>query len=495
LIRRVLALVHAWLILDFFGANRRSGEQGSSLTTAVYGQSFIGLVFAAILLPDRSDGSGYVAYAAANLSLSTLLMGIAALADPARAQRARADEVLLRTTPIGRAAVLLARALHAGFALCTVTIGIALPPAILSYWCAGGQLWVVPAYLLVACVLAGLVSGALTVLSDAAALLLGQARGQLVTASFRGLLLAGGFVGFALCLRHLRGTADDLPFGRTGALLWPPYWGARWLHDPAGAAGFALALAGGAAVLAAAALALQRLPARAAPRIGASWLARLDRRLAGAGPLLGVTAFTSAMMYRSPSFRAKALPILLLPAAMVALAMWQADARQQSILLGVTLQLPAIYLPILVAFLAPADEEKSGWVFATSPLTGDLSVPRHAALLSLTTHVLTPVHAIAFAILCCTRIGLGTAALLSAFSWGAAVIVARFVLRGLPVVPFTDESEGTSIDGGSVFALAFVLGIGGGALAAFAGTPWAVLCAIAAAAAAARCLLRRPDHA
>ena len=490
--RRIRALVHAWLILDFFGANRRSGEQGSSLTTAVYGQSFIGLLFAAILLPDRSDGSGFVAYAAANLSLSTLLMGIAALADPARAQRARADEVLLRTAPIGRVAVLLARVLHAGFALCTVTIGISLPPAILSFWCSGGQLWVVPAYLVVACVLAGLVSGALTVLSDAAALVLGPARGQLVTASFRGLLLAGGFVGFALCLRHLRGTAAELPFGRTGAMLWPPYWGARWLHDPRGGWRFALALAGCAAVLAATAIALQRVPARTVQRVGASWLARLDRRLVGEGPLLGLTAFTSAMLYRSPSFRAKVLPILLLPAAMVVLAMWQADARQQSILLGVTLQLPAIYLPILVAFLAQADEEKSGWVFATSPLIPDPSAPRHAALVSLTTHVLTPVHAISFAILCCTQVALGTAVVLSAFSWGAAVIVARIVLQGLEVVPFTDVSEGMSIDGGSVFALAFVLGLAGGVLAAFAGTPWAVLCAIATAAAAARVLLRRP---
>ena len=133
----VLALVHAWLILDFFGDSRRRGSQGSTLTTAICGQSFVGLLFAVVTLPMRTDGSVFVAFAAANLSLSSLLLGIGALADPQRAARVRADEVLVRTAPVGRGMLTLARLLHVGFSTGLVTIGMALPAAILSYWVSG----------------------------------------------------------------------------------------------------------------------------------------------------------------------------------------------------------------------------------------------------------------------------------------------------------------------------------------------------------------------
>ena len=47
--RAVTALVHAWLVLDFFGDSRRTGHGGSTLTTAACTNSFLGLVLAALL--------------------------------------------------------------------------------------------------------------------------------------------------------------------------------------------------------------------------------------------------------------------------------------------------------------------------------------------------------------------------------------------------------------------------------------------------------------
>ena len=73
--RAIRALVGTWLLLDFFGEGRSSGKS-SSLTTAVFGQAFVVLVFAALLFPDVP----LCAYAAANLSLSTTFAGLGALA-------------------------------------------------------------------------------------------------------------------------------------------------------------------------------------------------------------------------------------------------------------------------------------------------------------------------------------------------------------------------------------------------------------------------------
>ena len=81
---KIAALARTWLVLDFFGDARRAGKgHGSSLTTTIFAQSFLALVFATLLYPDVPP----VPFAAANLCLSTLLVAIGALGDEARPNR------------------------------------------------------------------------------------------------------------------------------------------------------------------------------------------------------------------------------------------------------------------------------------------------------------------------------------------------------------------------------------------------------------------------
>ena len=109
--------------------------------------------------------------------------------------------------------------------------------------------------------------------------LLGPIRAQLVAGTLKALLLAGGMLGFVASLPHLEATADALPFGRLGALCWPPYWAARLVEQPIAAGVFWLPLAGAAAVLLAAATLVNRLrPTRVQGRPShRGILARLDR--------------------------------------------------------------------------------------------------------------------------------------------------------------------------------------------------------------------------
>ena len=73
---QIATLVQAWLLLDFFGDARRSGtDSGSSLTTTIMWQALLAFGFAILLYPDVPP----VPFAAANLCLSTLLVGVGSL--------------------------------------------------------------------------------------------------------------------------------------------------------------------------------------------------------------------------------------------------------------------------------------------------------------------------------------------------------------------------------------------------------------------------------
>jgi hypothetical protein len=242
---------------------------------------------------------------------------------------------------------------------------------------------------------------------------------------------------------------------------------------------------------------LQRAPrssARHALRGG--WLAALDRRFAGGGPLLGVTAFTSIQLYRSAGFRARVLPILLLPAALIAMTLWNAPAAHRLVLLGVALQLPAAYMPLLIAFLPAADEERTRWVFQTSPLGSpgngrEIALARQAALVSLATHVLLPSQLLAVVVLLLSSTGLVATAALASFSFGAGVLATRLALRDLPCLPFTEEREGTAVEMSDLLGIGLLLGLAGGLFALVAREPWALLPGALVALAAVRLLLRR----
>lgn len=457
--RAARALVHAWLVLDFFGDSRRTGGQGSTLTTTVFTQAFLSLVFAAILYPDIPP----VPFAAANLSLSTLLMGVGALGDEPRAQRYLADRVLVATAPLPRATVAAARALHGAFFVCLLTLGMALAPAILLGFLLG-EPWVVPGYAALACLLAGLMTGGLTVLLDVARLVIGPARAALLSGTLKALLLAFGVVAFATCLRLLDGTAEDLPFGRLGAELFPPYWAARWLNAPVADLRYLGALVSLGAVLWIAGLLVPLRERASTARHGRRGpLLAMLHAFAGSGPLRGLGEFTARMIYRSPGFRARVLPLAGVPAAMVFMALQDAEPRATLLLLGMTLQFPAIYLPFLVAFLPRSDVEGAEQVFASAP-DCTLEMGRRAAFLALCTHVLLPVHVVALLGLPLLGIEWQRAVALSTFAAGVSVHVAAQQVRALPALPFSSPGEDPATDLGGVLGLALVLALLGGLL-------------------------------
>jgi hypothetical protein len=488
------------LVIDFFGDSRRTGEPGSSLTTTVFTQSFIGLIFAAIFLPEDSEHG--VAYLAANLSLSTVLIGIGMLGDPKRSKRQRADEFLVHTAPLSSGTLTLARGLHSSLHLGLVTTGMAIPPAVLAYWACGHRIGPPLLYLVAATVVAGILAGTLALITQLVRTTLGAVRAELVAGTARALLLGGGFAGFALCLPHLSGTAEELPIGRIGAMLWPPYWAAQIIDQPLGS-GLALGLlAGTIATLFVGATLLNRMRRRRVQRRGArpGLLARLGAWLAVEGPLLGVSRFVTMMLYRSPGFRARVLPLFGMPAAMVLLSLWELeDPRARALLLGMTLQFPAIFLPFLIAFLPRSDQEQAGWIFHTCPHQ-DMGLYRTASLVALCTHILLPVQATACVTLMGTSGGslreLDFAIALPLFSVALGVLVAASSLGRLGSVPFTRDGadSGADMEYGNLMGLPLLLPLAGGAFAvgsAWAPQPLGLLAATAFAAAVLAQLRRR----
>jgi len=229
---------------------------------------------------------------------------------------------------------------------------------------------------------------------------------------------------------------------------------------------------------------------RARVRRRRSWLARLEQRVAGGGPLLGTSAYTSAMLYRSPGFRARVLPLFGVPAAMILLAFGNQDGRAQHLLVGVTLQFPAIYLPFVTMFLAQAEDRGAAWLFDTSP-RHSIALAREAALIAISIRLLLPLHLAGALAVIALGFGVLTAGSLALFSWATATFVASLALRSLEHVPFTapDESE-TAVDFSHLLGAALVLTALGGGFALLAATPLGLLVGALAAAGATWRLLR-----
>jgi hypothetical protein len=476
---RVLTLVRTWLLLDFFGESRRSGSPGSTLTTTIFGQSFLALVMAALLYPDIPA----VPFATANLSLSTLLIGIGTLGGETAAGRQGPDRMLLGTSPMSTAAVALARALHGAFHVGLVTIGMALPPAILLAFLTGDPLRLL-LYLPLACLLAGMATGALTLMLQLLRNGLGAARAALVAGTAKAVLLAGGVIAFATCLPALKKGPEALPIGRGMLAALPPWHAAHFLAAPAAELPRLLLLLGlGAVLLACAALVRDREAARSG-RAGGGLLVTLHRRRLGRGPLLGLTGFVAIMLQRSAGLRARVLPLLGVPAAMVLLALASAEPRAQRLFLAMVLQFPAVYLPFLVAFLPRADQAGADWLFATAP-EATLAKARQGAFLAISSHVLLPVHVLALVAMLVLGLEWSFAVPASLFALGLAVLTARGQAAGLQSMPFTVETSAeseTAGDLGGSFGLVFVLSLAG---AGFALVPETARWAAAAAAAGA----------
>ena len=485
---KVRTLVATWLLLDFFGDSRRSGGGGSTLTTTIFTQSFLALVFAALLYPETP----VVPFAAANLSLSSLLIAVGLLGHD-RASRRRADEVLLATAPIGRAGVVLARSCHTAFYACLTTLGMALPPAVLLAFLQRSW-WSCPAYLALACLCTGLASGVLGVFVQFMTRLFGDARANLIAGSAKAILLGAGLVLFANGLRRLSGTAESLPIGRLGAELLPPYQAARVLADPVGDGWRVLPLLGFGAllfVLAVAAAGVQT-PRRNRLRENTP-LRALLRLLAGRGPTLAVAEFVAISMWRSAGFRSRVLPLLGLPAGMVFLGLQAGEQRHGFTFTCLLLQLPAVYLPFLIAFLPRADHGGAEWIFEQAPDLGR-NVVHDASWRALVSHVLLPIHTFSLVLLLATAPRVDVVAA-SMFALGIAVIASRWMITALPTVPFTQERESeTALDLGTLMVSALVLCGLGSAFAALLPPAGRWVAAAAAIGGAVMLLRRRPGR-
>lgn len=437
-VKRTATLVHAWLVLDFFGESRKSGGGGSTLTTTIFAQAFMALVFAALLYPETPP----VPFAAALLTLSSLLVGIGTLGDVQQQQRRLADAVLLGPAPLRGGDIVLARVVHGAFYVCLLTIGMALPPAILYGWLVR-SVWPVALYLLLACLCSGLVVGGIAVLLRLSRRLFGGGRTALLAGSLKALLLALGVVGFALGMRGLGKGPEAMPIGRLGVELMPTWHAARFLVAPVADWLHGVVVLGlGAALLLCGMLVGERESGRSDRTGRDRLLLPLAQRLAGRGPRLGLTSFIATMLYRSAGFRARVLPLLGVPAAMAFLALQDGGAseRGRQLFIAMGLQFPAIYLPFLIAFLPRADQPDTGWVFEQSP-SANVALARQATFLALCTHVLLPVHGLALATMLLAGLGGGFALPVAAFSLGAAVIAAAGQVRTLEQLPFTQAGD------------------------------------------------------
>lgn len=469
--RHALPLVRTWLLLDFFGDSRRTGGTGSTLTTAIFGQAFLAMVMAGLLYPDVPP----VPFAAANLALSTLLVGLGTLGGETGQLRAEADRVLLATAPVRAWEVVLARALHGAFHVVLVTVGMALPPAILLAYLTRDPLRAL-LYLPCACLLAGLVVGALTLLLQILRSGLGQMRAALISGTARAVLLALGVIAFATCLPALEQDANALPIGRLGAELMPPYQAARFLAAPATEWPRFLLLAGlGLGLLALAALVRDRNGERA-EHAGRGRLLALYRRRLPSGPLLGLTEFVATMLYRSPGLRARVLPLLGVPAAMVLMTLGDTGQRAGQMFVAMALQFPAIYLPFVVAFLPRADHPGTAWLFGTCP-GATLARARNAACLALVSHVLLPVHVIALLAMLLLGMPWSFAVPAAMFALGIAVMAAERQTQALQTVPFTSatDADEAASEAGAAFGSGLILALLG---AGFALAPTALQMAL-----------------
>ncbi len=448
----IRALVGSWLLLDFFGDARRSGGTASTLTTTIFSQSFVSLGVAALLYPEVPP----VPFAAATMSVSTLFVAIGAFDTEQPANRRAADRVLQATSPLGRASFLFARALHAAFATMLVTIGMALPPAILLA-CHEQDPWKVPAYLALACACSALAIGSLACALRAVRARLGAHAAALVAGTAKAVVLAFGVGVFALSLGALSKDADALPIGRLGAELLPTYHAAKILHDATGEAWRALPWLCVAVVLALISIALpepeNEPPRRVSPR---GLLARLDRRLAGSPADAAITAFCSTMLWRSPAVRARVLPLLGVPAAIAFLALRGSEGRGADLFVAMALQFPAIYLPFVIAMMRPSDVQGARWIFDSAPATTPERVQR-AAWISLVTRVLLPVHATLAVMLLATSDRPLDTALLCVWSFCIGACAARVMARAIDDVPFSRDDANANLDFGNLMAAALVL--------------------------------------
>ena len=299
-----------------------------------------------------------------------------------------------------------------------------------------------------------------------ARLTLGSQRAALVAGTVKALLLGAGFAIFALSLPALSQDADALPIGRLGAELLPPYQAAKVLAEPLNEWWRLLLLLGiSVALLLCATWIGDRERERTTSVRRSGPLLRLIHRLAGPAPDRGMAMFTATMLWRSPGLRARALPLLGVPAAMAFLALRGSDEQSNSLLATMALQFPAIYLPIVIAFLPQADQQGCRWLFDSAPPVTPARTQR-AVWLALVLELLLPVQLLAVSIMLLAGQSPSQVLPAAAFALGSGGLAARLMVRSLDDLPFCRDLEPTAgPDLGNMLTFGILLAIAGAGVA------------------------------
>ena len=469
-----LALVESWLILDFFADARRRGrvDGGATLTTGIFTQSFIAFLFAALLF-DRSIS--HTAFAAANLSLTSLMIAFTLFAEPPSRDRRIADRTLIGTAPGGMSVWRSASILHGSFFVLLITTGLAIPGAVLSAWLAddaasGGVTFVV--HVLAALLCGGVVAGFVQLVLKAATAWTSPEGAALTAGSVRAALLGAGFAAFAAFIPFLDDGIDSLPLPRFLVSAWPAFIGAQWAASPWDASRPGILLAALVGLFALGAI-VSRLESNATrgQRPTTAPLGRLSATLTkpGGAQLLGAAAFTGIMLLRSAGLRARVLPLFGLPIAMAGLVVFHAeDLDAQLPMLGAILQFPAIYMPFLVLFLPSADEPRANHIFETAPIAPSTRnrLARRASLAALATRILLPASLLGGALVLAVGVDVLQALSMAAFGFGLSILATELHLLRLRGMPFTLAPEpgrnGENDLGGMVFTALVLAALGGG---------------------------------
>ena len=206
-------------------------------------------------------------------------------------------------------------------------------------------------------------------------------------------------------------------------------------------------------------------------------LLAMVRAMAGPPADRGLAVFTATMLWRSPGLRSRVLPLLGVPAAMAFLALRGSDDRSSPLLATMALQFPAIYLPIVIAFLPQADQQGCRWVFDSGPELPPERTQR-AVWLALVLHLLLPVQLVALTAMLIAGQSPAEVLPASGFALGSGGLAARFMVRSLDDLPFCRDREPTAgPDLGNLLTFGILLAVAGAGAALLPTTAAAALAA------------------
>jgi len=448
-LRQIRALLTAWLTIDFFGKSRRLGKRGSgTLTTSVFTQGSLSYGFALLNFPPEQSPTLFAAGTLAMVGGFTMLAMLGELQDQLGHA---ADRDLVLASPITKASFFLARGLHVCLFLVIFNVGLAIPPALLSIWTTG-RVWAPVPYIGLSIVFAATLTCAFQIPVVLAQRLRGQDFAASLAALLRALLTGGVFLGLLIGLRTMISGPNVFPGGMAAVEWLPPYWFAEVFESVCGgpaasARGLWLTLAipplVGISLLLVALLPDRSHSSRRSGKAHAWWM---HHPVPLTRPEHGLFVLVVRMLARERSFRLRALPLLGLPAAIVAMGLAGGIAEDQlPYFLAVVHILPLAYLPFLLAFLPYAEGFQASWLIEAN--LGDPAGTYRRAVATAFAVLMVPVQAILFGIDVWQR-GPIDAAITTAIALGVTWAVLPHLVRQIHTTCFSLDPEEFAIPPG-----------------------------------------------